>query len=205
MPAQLAAFEAAVTGLSSDGALDAEDPQTRAVIDEQMSRIFALPGGAAALVARYAGDERVAVVRPLAFLLAVAVNDRDRAQALAATVLAMIDGLRTDDPWPRLNLCTAVQRLLMFGALGSLEPPSAAVLSQLLRESLAGLPALRATAATVIADLFYKKYTSLLPAEDLAPMRATLLALVDDADELTRQEAQGLREFLEKSSASDPA
>lgn len=62
--------------------------------------------------------------------------------------------MRIDDPWPRLNLCTAIQRLLMFGAITTLDTRVAAALAGLLRGSLAGIPALRATAAAVVSDLF---------------------------------------------------
>jgi hypothetical protein len=110
----------------------------------------------------------------------------------------MIAALAIDDPWPRLNLCTAVQRLLMFGAVDALEPPLAAGLAKLLRESLAGIPPLRATAATVVADLFYRRRTNLLADTDIATLRATMLRLVDDPDELSRNEARGLRELLSK-------
>jgi hypothetical protein len=37
---------------------------------------------------------------------------------------------------------------------------------------------------------------------ELANLRTKLLALVDDPDELTRKEAQGLREFLEEADPS---
>lgn len=84
----------------------------------------------------------------------------------------------------------------MFEAVDSLEEPVASALSRLLRESLGGPPPLRATAATVVADLFYRERTDLVPAADLAILRTILLNLCDDEDELTRNEAQGLRDFL---------
>ena len=195
---RLSALDALLTALLRDGRVDVEDPRTKDVIRSQMSQILAMPGGSAALVARYAADKRVAVVRPLAFLLGVAVNDRDQADALSETVFAMISGLQTDDPWARLNLCTAVQRLLMFGAVSGSEAPKPG-LSKLLLESLDGIPPLRATAATVVADLFYGRHTAVVSAADLAILQTRLLELTDDeTDELTRKEAQGLREFLEK-------
>jgi hypothetical protein len=199
---QLSALDATLTELSQDGGLDADDLWIKEILQDRMGQIMSLPGGAAALAARYGGDERVAVVRPLAFLLA-GIDDRDGARALAAPVFAMIGALRTDDPWPRLNLCTAVQGLLMFEAVGSLEAPASSALFRLLRESLAGIPPLRATAATVVADLFYGRYTDIVPAAELAILRTMLLDLVDDTDELTRKEAQGLREFLDKGFQSD--
>jgi hypothetical protein len=202
MHPQLAELDAALTALARDG-LDADDLRSKEILHDHMSAIIALPGGAAALVARYAADERAAVVRPLAFLLAGAVNDRGGAHALAAVVFAMIARLQTDDPWPRLNLCTAVQRLFMFGAVDGLAPPVAAALSKLLRESLAGIPPLRATAATVVADLFYRRRTDVLSAADLATLRTMLLSLVDDPDALTRKEARGLRELLNEPPSSD--
>jgi len=192
---RMAELAASLAESSAHGSPDPEDTRSMELIREHMSQIFALPGGATALVERYGGDERVAVVRPLAFQLALAVNDRDGASALAAIVFAMLDRIRIDDPWARLNLCTAVQRLLMFGAVTALEARAASALIRLLRTSLAGIPPLRATAATVIADLFYGRHT-VLPAAELATLRDALLALVDDPDELTRKEAQGLRDFL---------
>jgi hypothetical protein len=116
----------------------------------------------------------------------------------------MITALRTDDPWPRLNLCTAVQRLLMFDAVDAIAPPAAAALARLLRESLAASPPLRATAATVIADLFYRERTDILAVADLATLRAMLLALIDDPDDLTRKEARGLRELMNAQPPNDP-
>lgn len=187
---------AAAVGAAQAGARD--NTRSKEILQAQISALIALPGGAAALVARYGADPRGAVVRPLAFLLGTAVNDRAAAHALATTVFAMIAQLAIDDPWPRLNLCTAVQRLLMFGAVDALAPPAAAGLAKLLRESLAGIPPLRATAATVGADLFYRRRTDLLADTDLATLRTTLLGLVDDPDELTRNEARGLRELLSK-------
>lgn len=193
LTARLATLEASLRELSAGGALDPDAPRTMDVIREQMTEIFALPGGAEALVARYGADERPALVRPLAFLLGVAVNNRDGAHALAATTLALIGALRTPDPWPRLNLCTAIQRLLMFDAVGSLAPARAAALVRLLHESLASVPAVRATAATVVGDLHYGKRAA-LPAADLEGLRQAVVALVDDPDELTRNEARGLRD-----------
>ena len=108
----------------------------------------------------------------------------------------MLERLRIDDPWPRLNLCTAVQRLLMFGAITTLDARAASALVRLLRESLSGIPPLRATAATVVADLHRRRKQSVLPAPDVSALRDELLALVDDPDELTRDEARGLRDFL---------
>lgn len=199
MGPRMAGLEASIAELSAHGPHDAEDPSTMELIRGKMEQLVAVPGGAAALVDRYAGDERVAVVRPLAFLLAVAVNERDAALALAASVVSMLERLRIDDPWPRLNLCTAVQRLLMFGAITTLDARAASALVGLLRGSLAGIPALRATAATVIADLYYGRH-AVLSAAELAELRDGLLALVDDSDDLTRKEARGLRDFL-----ADPA
>lgn len=195
----MAELEACLAGLSAHGPPDAEDPKTVELIRGRMEQLVAVPGGAASLVERYAGDGRVAVVRPLAFLLAVAVNQRDTAHALAASVFSMLEQLRIDDPWPRLNLCTAVQRLLMFGAMTALDARAGSALAGLLRGSLAGIPPLRATAAAVIADLHYGRH-DVLPAAGLAELRDALLSLVDDPDELTRKEARGLRDFL-----ADPA
>lgn len=182
--------------LSAYGGPDPEDPPTMDAIREPMERLVEMSGGAAALVDRYGGDDRVAVVRPIAFLLATAVNQRSAAHALAGTVFAMLERLRIDDPWPRLNLCTAIQRLLMFGAITTLDAHAASALVRLLRESLAGSPPLRATAATVVADLYRRRRQSLLPAAEVSALRDELLALVDDPDELTRDEARGLRDFL---------
>ena len=196
---RMAELEACLAELSAHGPPDPEDPRTMELIRGRMEQLVGVAGGIAALVDRYASDDRVAVVRPLAFLLAVAVNERDAAHALAASALSMLEQLRIDDPWPRLNMCTTVQRLLMFGAITTLDAPTASAMVGLLRGSLAGIPALRATAAAVIADLFYGRH-AVLPAEGLTELRDRLLALVDDADELTRKEARGLRDFL-----SDPA
>jgi len=198
MSSPTAELDACLAELSDDGGPDPEDPATMELIDEQMEQLIAAPGGAAALVDRYAGDERVAVIRPLAFLLAVAVNKREAAHALAGTVLAMLERLRIEDPWPRLNLCTAVQRLLMFGAITTLDQRAQSALVRLLRESLASIPPVRATAATVISDLHRGRRQSLLPAAEIGALRDKLLALIDDPDELTRDEARGLREFLAK-------
>ena len=194
---RLAELETSLAELSMDGPPDPDDPVTNEAIRDQMEQLGAVPGGAAALVDRYAGDDRVAVIRPLAFMLAGVVNERDAAHALADTVFAMLERLRVDDPWPRLNLCTAVQRLLMFGAVTTLDEPAQAALVRLLRESLASVPLVRATGATVVADLHYGQH-DVLPAAELAALRDKLLALIDDPDELTRDEARGLREFLAK-------
>jgi hypothetical protein len=198
----LSALDAFVAGLPQDDGLVAEDLQSKEIIGDHMRQIIALPGGAVALVMQYRADERAVVIRSLAFLLAVTVNDRHQANALAKAVLVMIEGLRTDDPWARLNLCSAIQRLLMFGAIPPGSATVAATLPRFLRESLDGPPALRATAATVVADLFYGRHTDLVPEVELANLRTKLLALVDDPDELTRKEAQGLREFLEEADPS---
>lgn len=195
---RLAALQAALDELSRRGALDPDEPRSINIILEQMSDVAALPGGAEALVARYGADERVAIVRPLAFLLGAAVNSRDRAHALASTALALICALATPDPWPRLNLCTAIQRLLMFDAVGTLDPVPAAAVVKLLHESLASVAAVRATAVTVVADLFYGKRTA-LAASDRDGLLQVVLGLVNDPDELTRDEARALRDHLTSS------
>ena len=193
-----AELDAYLDELSKHGPLDPDDPTTMELIDEQMKRLLAVPGSAAVLVERYGGDDRVAIIRPLAFHLAVAVNERNAAHALAGVVFAMLERLRIEDPWPRLNLCTAVQRLLMFDAITTLDERAQAALVRLLHESLASIPPVQATGATVVADLHYGRKRPLLPAADLAALRDELLALVDDPDKLTRKEARGLREFLAK-------
>lgn len=194
---RLAALEALLAALPPGSEAEGGDAWAREAITHQMEQLFAQPGGAAALVARYGGDQRVGVLRSLAFLLAGAVNQRDQAQALGGTVLALIEALQTRDPWPRLNLCTAVQRCLLFKVpLFSAEAPPSPALLRLLREGLAGPPALRATAATVVADLFYRKLTPAFPPADIRDLRERLLALVDDEDEATRKEARDLRDFL---------
>jgi len=189
--ARMAELEDCLAELSVDGPPNPDDPVTNEVIRDQMEQLGAVPGGAAALVDRYAGDDRVAVIRPLAFMLAGVANEEGAAHALAGTVFAMLERLRVDDPWPRLNLCTAVQRLLMFGAVTALDEPAQAALVRLLRESLASVPLVRATAATVISDLHRGRRQSLLPAAEIGALRDKLLALVDDPDKLTRKEARG--------------
>lgn len=191
----LQSLDASLAALERDGLLHPDDPSSKDIIHAQMAEVLALPGGGDALVARYGGDARIAVVRPLAFLLGVTVNDAGRAHDLAAAVFAMIETIRIDDPWPRLNLLTAVQRLMIFGALGAVTTPSSS-LGTLLRASLDELPALRATAAAVVGDLFYRGHTSLVPADDLAILRTKVLDLAEDQDELTRAESRNLREYL---------
>jgi len=65
----MAELEASLAELSENGPPDPDDAATDEVIWEQMEQLGAVPGGTAALVDRYAGDERVAVIRPLASCL----------------------------------------------------------------------------------------------------------------------------------------
>jgi hypothetical protein len=197
---RIADLQQKLTALEEDGALSEENSDAMEIVRTEMEALLRLPGGASALVARHGADLRVAVARPLAFSLAVEVNQRARARELSSTVLEMISKLRTSDPWTKVNLCTAVQRLLIFGAITAEEVSSGTSARDLLRflsEALDGPPELRATAATVVADLFYRRRQAMMPGEEVARLGEKLLKLENDEDELTRQEAQGLRELFE--------
>ncbi len=202
---QVAALQQKLAVLEEEGKLSEENPDEVECVRLEMEPLMERSGGAAALVARFGADPRAAVARPLAFSLAVEVNQQARACQLSSAVLEMISGLRTHDSWARLNLCTAVQRLLIFGAITADDVASGKsntmALLRFLNDALDGPAELRATAAAVVADLFYRQRQANSPGEDLSRLGRKLLEMMHDEDELTRQEAQGLLEFFERGPA----
>ena len=153
-------------------------------------------GRAGSLVLRYAAGDRLEVLRPLAFFLAVESNHRERACAVGPIVVEMIDMLATEDPWVRLNLCSAIQRLLMFTIAFRVQPS----LAKLLVRSLASTEqALRATAAAAICDMYYTSRSREFSPDDLAAVRGSLFGLLGDDNELVRDEARALRDHLARS------
>jgi len=83
-----------------------------------MASVPLTPEWLAELVEAFAGTHNPEFANSLAFTLAGAANDEHRAQWVAPLAVKAMVALDVPSPWPRLNLCTTVERLLMFDAMG---------------------------------------------------------------------------------------
>ncbi|HTJ45240.1 MAG TPA: hypothetical protein VL463_24205 [Kofleriaceae bacterium] len=156
------------------------------------------------LVNAYAGSDDGDVVHLLSFLLAGAANIEAQATAIAPLVLRAVANLRATYPWPRLNLCTAVERIGFLGGLWSgnvAGHPSTIdkqAIARLIDEGLDGPPAVRCTAAQLLVSLYLPgDMTSFDPVIE-QHLRTKLLAFdgTIPEDTLTQDDIDTLKEFL---------
>jgi hypothetical protein len=156
------------------------------------------------LVDAYAGSDDADVVHLLSFVLAGAANIEVQAGLVAPLVLRAVAELRVSYPWPRVNLCTAVQRIGFLAGLwegklvGRPTADDKKAIVRLIEEGLRGPPAVRASAAQLLLSLYLPGDMSRFDPEDEARLRAQLLAF-DGAipeDILTQGEIDTLKELI---------
>jgi hypothetical protein len=159
---------------------------------------LAAAGALRDLAERFGGDDRGVAARALCFLLAQEAN-RD-AEAARDGVLAAARRFRCDDDVARSNLLTAVQRLIIHGAL-PVRPGEGhgAVLHALLVSSFSRSELAQTGAATVLADLVLRRKTWLFSAEEHASLRAVVRALQPPPGSLLEDELGAMREFVDGS------
>jgi hypothetical protein len=150
------------------------------------------------LVERHADAKNAVLIRTLAFLLARAAAPELDNRPVAPLVWTVIARLRSDDPWCRVNLLTAMERLDMNDALlgpGARPPPQ---LYPFLLDCLGGGEDLQAAVCPVIARLNGLGVLAELPPEQIATLRQRLLSLRDTASSksLLKMELDDLGRFF---------
>jgi hypothetical protein len=165
---------------------------------ELMEQVAAEPGGMDHLVTADASSVDEEVVHALTFLLARAAGEAELATAIAPLVVQVMERISVGTPWARLNLCTAVDRLLMLKAVvPSLGRPLPG-LGRLLQDALKGPDEVKAPALVVVNILHLRDMTDALAPEDLEWVRARARALRDSAHDEVADEARYLCDLLER-------
>jgi SAM-dependent methyltransferase len=163
----------------------------------------ATPEGLRRLVDELAGTRNAEIASSLAFTLAGAANDRDRARWVAPLAIRAMDRLQVASPWWRLNMGTAIQRLIMFRAVVPELGRPVPGLGRLLIEGMRGNDMVRAVCAVVALQLRYHMMDAVTD-DDREVIEAAVLACVDSpnseladyAQELARERAAPPRRAL---------
>lgn len=188
---------AALRARESEISVDAEPDRWSGRVTALMESFATSPRRLERLVGEFAGTQNPEFANSLAFLLAGAANHEAGAPAIAPLVVRAMCALSVSSPWPRLNLCTAVQRLLMFQAV----PPSLGRplpgLARLLLDSLdSGNHLVQAVAAVVYNDVHYAGLEDALTAADRAAIEPRILVHAAGPHGELAREARTLRERL---------
>jgi len=119
-----------------------------------------------------------------------------RSPVVAPLAIAAMERIAVPSPWPRLNLCTTVDRLLMFDAL----PPSLGRpvpgLGRLLNESMEGNDLVQAVAALVAYQLRCLRLDDALDDGERRIIEDKVLACVDSPNEELAAYATSLRDWI---------
>jgi hypothetical protein len=132
---------------------DAPKEQWTTDAGDLMESIPPSPEWLGRLVEAFGATQNPDVANSLAFVLTNAANDRDRARWVAPLAVQAIQALRIDSPWPRFNLCSALDRLIMFDALGPELGRPIPGLGRLLIDAMKGPDLVQAIAALVVYQL----------------------------------------------------
>jgi hypothetical protein len=132
---------------------NAETDHWSGAVTSLMASVPLTPEWLARLVQEFAGTHNPEFANSLAFTLAGAANDEQRAQWVAPLAVKAMVGLAVPSPWPRLNLCTTVERLLMFDAMGPSVGRPIPGLERLLVSSMESIDLVQAVAAIVTYHL----------------------------------------------------
>jgi hypothetical protein len=167
-----------------------------------MASIEPTPEWLSQLVDEFARTHNPEFANSLAFTLAGAANDEQRAQWVAPLAVKAMMGLAVPSPWPRLNLCTTVQRLLMFDAMKpSLGRPIPA-LDRLLISSIESTDLVQAVAAIVTYQLRCYGLFDALTETAREQIEQSVLDCIDSPNEELAEFAQALRDRIAEDHAA---
>lgn len=161
-----------------------------------MASVPLTPEWLAQLVEAFAGTHNAEFANSLAFTLAGAANDEQRAQWVAPLAVKAMVGLDVPSPWPRLNLCTTVQRLLMFRAMAPTLGRPIPGLDRLLISSMESIDLVQAVAATVTYKLRCSGPMDALSESARQQVEQSVLGCIHSSNEELAEYAQALRDRI---------
>jgi hypothetical protein len=154
------------------------------------------------LVEEFAGTHNPEFANSLAFTLAGAANDEQRAQWVAPLAVKAMVALDVPSPWPRLNLCTTVERLLMFDAMGPSVGRPIPGLERLLISSMESIDLVQAVAANVVYALRCNGPFDALGAAARQQIEHAVVACIDSPNEELAGMAKALRDRIAEDHAA---
>lgn len=175
---------------------DADVDRWSTAITQLMAALPVSSTWLARLVDEFAATRNPEFANSLAFTLAGAANDAERAQWVAPLAVKAMVALDVASPWPRLNLCTTIQRLLIFEALRPDVGRPVPGLANLLSSSLSGPDDLQAVAAIVVYQLRCRGIDDALEPAERDSIERLVLTHVESPNEELADFATGLRDWL---------
>jgi hypothetical protein len=160
------------------------------------------PEWLAQLVEAFASTHNPEFANSLAFTLAGAANDEVRAQWVAPFAVKAMVALDVPSPWPRLNLCTTVQRLLMFDAMGPDLGRPVPGLEKLLISSMASIDLVQAVAAIVTYQLRCNGPSDALSESARQQIEQSVLDCINSPNEELAEFAMALRDRIAEDHAA---
>jgi hypothetical protein len=148
------------------------------------------------LVDEFAATRNPEFANSLAFTLAGAANDEQRAAWVAPLTVKAMVALDVPSPWPRLNLCTAVQRLLMFKAIDASLGRPVPGLDRLLLSSMESIDLVQAVAAIVTFQLRCHGPVDALTESARQRIERSVLDRIDSPNEELADFARALRDRI---------
>lgn len=161
-----------------------------------MGSVPLTPEWLAQLVDEFARTQNPEYANSLAFTLAGAANHEQRARWVAPLAVKAMVGLDVPSPWPRLNLCTTVERLLMFDALGPDVDRPIPGLDRLLISGMASIDLVQAVAANVTYALRCHGPVDALSETARQQIEQAVLDCIDSPNEELAGIAKALRDRI---------
>jgi hypothetical protein len=167
-----------------------------------MTSVPLTPEWLSQLVDEFARTHNPEIANSLAFTLAGAANDEQRAQWVAPLAVKAMMGLAVPSPWPRLNLCTMVERLLMFDAMGPALGRPVPGLDQLLISGMEHIDLVQAVVANVTYSLRCNGPFDALTETARAQIEQSVLDCIDSPNEELAGMAKALRDRIAEDQAA---
>lgn len=167
-----------------------------------MASVPPTPEWLSRLIDEFARTRNPEFANSLAFTLAGAANDEQRARWVAPLAVKAMVALDVSSPWPRLNLCTAVQRLLMFKAMGPALGRPIPGLDRLLISSMESIDLVQAVAAIVTYQLRCRGFFDALSESARQQIEQSVLDCIDSPNEELADFAKALRDRIAEDHAA---
>ncbi len=177
---------------------NADTSQWSREVTTLMDSVPLTPEWLSRLVDEFASTTNPEFANSLAFTLAGAANDEQRARWVAPLAVQAMVGLKVPSPWPRLNLCTTVERLLMFDAMGPELGRPIPGLEQLLISSMESTDLVQAVAAIVTYQLRCHGPVDALSDGGRQQIEQAVLGCIDSPNEELAGIAKALRDRIAK-------
>jgi hypothetical protein len=162
-----------------------------------METVSRQPNGLAILAEGYADAPSPVLIRSLTFLLArAAAPEQPDLAEVSPLVWTTMGRLRSDDPWSRVNILTAMQLLSMSGNLLPAGADAPRPHYPFLLDCLDRGAEVQDAMLPVVAYLHADGVLSRLPTEQVATLRARLLSLRDASDQGVRRQLAHLDAFF---------